>query len=140
MNWGTKLVIGLATFITFIVTLGIIMVSGKKDALVENDYYEKAINYDKDYNREEQVKHDHAQPELSISTEKISLTFKDEAKGTLRLLRMADKNLDRKVSFQSDASHQVIIPSGTLQKGSWKLIIEWASKEKNYLYQQEITI
>lgn len=140
MNWGTKIVIGLAIFMLSIVTLGIIMTSGKKDALVENDYYEKGINYDKDYNREEQMKHDHAQPDLVISTGKITLTFKDQAKGTARLIRMADKNLDRKVTFKSDAGNQVVIPSAALQRGAWKLSIEWVSKEKNYLYEQEITI
>ncbi|WP_158796027.1 FixH family protein [Pedobacter sp. L105] len=140
MNWGTKIVIGLAIFMISIVALGIIMTSGKKDALVENDYYEKGINYDKDYNREEQMKHDHAQPELLVSKDKITITFKDEATGTAKLIRMADKNLDRKLTFSSDAGNQVVIPSAALQKGSWKLSIEWISKEKSYLYEQEITI
>jgi len=140
MNWGTKIVIGLAIFMISIVALGIIMTSGKKDALVENDYYEKGINYDKDYNREEQMKHDHAKPELAVSKEKITLTFKNEAKGTARLIRMADKNLDRKLNFRSDASNQVIIPSATLQKGAWKLVIEWISNDKSYLCEEEITI
>jgi len=140
MNWGTKIVIGLAIFMISIVALGIIMTSGKKDALVENDYYEKGINYDKDYNREEQMKHDHAKPELKVAEEKIILTFKDEATGTAKLIRMADKNLDRKLNFKSDASNQVVIPSSALQKGSWKLSIEWVSKDKSYLYEQEITI
>lgn len=37
MNWGTKLVMGMAAFITFIAALGIIMFNSKKDALVDND-------------------------------------------------------------------------------------------------------
>ena len=46
MNWGLKIVIGLATFIVFIVSMGIYMVSKDTDSLVDNDYYEKSLSYD----------------------------------------------------------------------------------------------
>lgn len=140
MNWGKKIVLGMATFMTFIIAMVFIMFSSKKDALVDNDYYEKGINYNKVYNRKEQMNTDHAQPEVSVNRDMIIVKFVHDAKGTARLMRTSDKDLDRAVNFESNRNKQLIIPAGKLKKGAWRLIIEWVSDEKSYLYEREITI
>lgn len=140
MNWGTKLVLGMATFMVFIMALGILMVTGKKDELVDNDYYEKGINYNREYQLKEQMNHDHAKPVVLVNQQMILLTFSVKAKGTARLMRTADKKLDQAVPFESNVNQQVIIPAASLRKGSWRLIIDWKSNGKSYLYEQEITI
>jgi len=140
MNWGTKLVLGLASFMIFIIALVVMMFSSKKDALVDTDYYEKGINYNQTYNSKEQTKSDHAMPQVVINQDMLLLTFKAEAAGTVKLMRTADKNLDKSIPFKTNLNHQVILPSANLRKGSWRLIIEWNSAKKNYLYEQEITI
>lgn len=140
MNWGTKAAIGMATFMTFIMVLGVLMFNSNTDALVENDYYEKGIDYNKDYKRKEQVKTDQAKPKIESSQQRIILTFKENATGTLKLLRSSDKALDRTVSFKTDPTNRVIIPTESLKKGSWRIIAEWVSHEKAYLDEQEIII
>ncbi len=140
MNWGTKAALGLGTFMTFIIVLSVIMFNSKTDALVDNDYYEQGINYNKVYNLKEQVKRDQATPEVTVNTKAISVIFKEQAKGNVRLMRTSDKRLDRKLSFETDSNKQVFIPATTLQKGSWRLIIEWKSQAKKYLCEQEINI
>ena len=140
MNWGTKLVLGMATFMVFIMVLGILMVTGKKDELVDNDYYEKGINYNREYQLKKQMNYDHASPAVVVNQDMILLTFRLKAKGTARLMRTADKKLDQSVPFESNINQQVMIPVATLRKGSWRLIIDWKSNARSYLYEQEITI
>jgi len=140
MNWGTKIILGLASFMIFIVAMGVIMFSSKKDALVDNDYYEKGINYNQVYDLKEQTKTDHAKPTIIINQAMLLLTFKAHAAGTLKLMRSADKSLDKSLPFKSNVNNQVIIPSSNLKKGSWRLIINWTSQDKNYLYEQEINL
>lgn len=140
MNWGKKLVMGMITFMLFIVVMVLIMFNSKKDALVDNDYYEKGINYNKVYNRKEQTKTDHASPEVSANQDMIIIRFREHAKGTAGLMRTADKALDKSVPFESNLNNQVIIPARQLKKGSWRLIIEWMSGDKSYLYEQEIIL
>jgi hypothetical protein len=140
MNWGTKIAMGLAAFMIFIIVLGVIMSGSKTDALVDNDYYEKGINYNKVYNRKEQVKRDHAQPVITLDTKSIVIAFKHQASGTVRLMRTADKKLDKILSFETGAGHQLIIPVAPLQKGYWRLITDWTSNGNSYLYEQEINI
>jgi hypothetical protein len=140
MNWGTKLILGMASFMLFIVALVLIMFNSKKDALVDTDYYEKGIQYNKVYNRKEQTKNDHAAPEVSANRDMIIIRFKDPAKGTAALMRTSDKALDKTLPFESNMNNQVIIPAGRLKSGSWRLILEWISNDKSYLYEQEITL
>ena len=47
MNWGTKIVIALASFMVLIVSFGVYMVSTDTDSLVAEDYYERGLNYDR---------------------------------------------------------------------------------------------
>lgn len=140
MNWGTKVVLGLATFMTFIIVLAVIMFNSKTDALVDNDYYEKGINYNQDYNRKEQVKLDRAEPVVVTTPENISIAFKQPAQGSARLMRTADKRMDRVFPFENQEQLQVNIPARGLHTGSWRLIIDWVSNGKSYLYEQEIVI
>ena len=60
MNWGTKLVIGMGLFMAFIITLVVFMMRSGSDDLVDKDYYQKGIEYDKEYTRKNQVQQDQA--------------------------------------------------------------------------------
>ena len=140
MNWGIKLMIGMLCFMSFIIVLGILMINSKTDALVDTDYYEKGLNYDKDYNRKEQVKTDDAAPQVSVASDYILLIFKNKAKGELKLVRNSDKRLDKKVTISTDSANEVKIPTKGIEKGQWRLIISWTTADKAYLNEQEVKI
>lgn len=138
MNWGTKLIIGMTLFMTFIVALGILMFRSNTDALVDNDYYEKGIHYNDEYDSKERVKTDLAKPLLEINGDELRLTFTSSAIGNLKLMRLDDKKLDRNIKFESNEDHQVSIPTGLLTRGRWNLIVHWTSGGRDYIYEQEI--
>jgi hypothetical protein len=140
MNWGTKLLIGMLCFMSFIVVLGILMFNSQTDALVDNDYYEKGLNYDKDYNRKEQVKTDNAAPVIAIVEGNIILTFKHKAEGNIKLVRNSDKRMDKNITMFTDAANVVKISLKGIEKGQWRLIISWTSEGHDYLNEQEILI
>jgi len=139
-NWGTKLVIGMLCFMSFIIVLAIKMFNSSPDALVDNDYYEKGLNYDKEYQLKEQVKTDHAKPEIQVSSEAITLTFKASAEGRVNLVRTADKRMDKVIQINTDEQHRAAIPLTGIAKGHWKLIINWKSAGKFYLDEQEVIV
>lgn len=140
MNWGTKLVIGMLCFMSFIVVLAVLMFNSKPDALVDTDYYEKGLKYDADYNRKEQVHADQAKPEISIQPDNIIISFKTTASGTINIRRNSDKTMDKKIPLQTNAQNQAVIPSGSLAKGQWRIILSWLSDGKSYLDEQEVMI
>lgn len=140
MNWGTKLVIGMALFMGFIIFLGIKMIRSKDDALVDNDYYEKGVHYDEDYRKKENVKKEHAEPLMTTTEGQLELIFKKPAEGSLLLIRTADKKLDRELRLKTGEKNQFLVPLRQMASGLWKVRINWASEGKYYLYEKEVML
>lgn len=140
MNWGTKLVIGMGIFMTFIMVMVILMFNSRTDALVDVDYYEKGLKYNEIYTGKEQVKTDGAKPEIQLAAKKLTLEFKANAHGNIRMMRTSDHKMDKSISFETDTNHKFIIPTTELDKGRWRLIINWMTNEKYYLDEQEVDL
>ena len=140
MNWGTKLIIGMVIFMCFIVALGVMMFNSKSDALVDNDYYEKGIDYDVEYNSKKQVKKDSAAPILEITKVGLSLQFASSAIGDIQLMRLDDKSMDKLIHFETLADHRAQFPTEALAKGRWNLRISWTSDGTQYIDEQAIHI
>ena len=139
MNWGTKLLIGMGSFMAFIITLAVLMIRSGSDDLVDKDYYQKGIEYDKDYDRKSQMQKDQTEPEISIG-DSIRIVFNKPMTGTVRFLHPSDNKKDRIVSLNSGIAKKVALSLSDIAKGHWKLIIEWKSDAKEYLYEKSITI
>jgi len=140
MNWGIKIVLGLAAFMTFIMVLAYFMMTSKNDDLVDADYYEKGINYDVDFQKKIHVKRDHATPEVVLSADQLTITFAKGASGSVKLIRTADKDLDRAMVLKTDSLNQFTIPIKGLARGLWKLQIDWDSHGTAYLYEKEVML
>jgi hypothetical protein len=139
MNWGTKLLIGMGSFMAFIITLTVLMIRSGSDDLVDKDYYQKGIEYDKDYARKSQMQKDQAEPEISIG-DSIRIVFNKPMTGTVRFLHPSDTKKDRIVSLNSGIGKKIALPLSDIAEGHWKLIIEWKSDAKEYLFEKNITI
>ena len=112
------------------------MFTSKTDALVDNDYYEKGINYDSDYSKKENVKREHAEPKIVLLNESLIVTFSKPATGELKLIRTADKRLDKSFVFTSSEEIKYVIS----KKGLWKIRLTWQSGDKSYLYEKEVLL
>jgi len=139
MNWGTKLVIGMALFMSFIITLAVLMIRSDSDDLVDTNYYEKGIDYDKDYVRKSQLIKDKAEPEIAVN-EQLTIIFKSPAEGIIRFIHPSDKTKDSSMNINSGTGKQVYIPLESFGKGHWKVSLEWNSNGKSYLYDKNIII
>ena len=106
----------------------------------DHQYYEKGLNFNQEYNKEQQVNKDHAWPSVYISQNHLKLAFVLPATGTVKFLRSSSSSLDKTVKFRQSESEEVNIPIEKLLKGKWNLEIEWVSNQKSYLYKQDIFI
>lgn len=141
MNWGTKIIIGMLSFMSFILVLMVLMFRSDTDALVENDYYEKGLKYDETYRLKEQVLLDNAKPEVSVAEKSMTVAFQTASRGTIKFVRTSDQRQDRSLDFQTKAGNKIEIPLATLPDGQWKLIVNWKSRDgKAYLNEQEVII
>ncbi|MDQ0967868.1 hypothetical protein QFZ20_003271 [Flavobacterium sp. W4I14] len=142
MNWGTKIVLGMLTFMMFIVGMVVYMfhVHGR-DALIEENYYEKGINYNAEYNAKVNVIEDDASPKITITKTQIIIQVKDSATYNLILMRPANSNDDVKLKGQTSGTANLILVDKTkMPRGMWFLNLQWHSSGKDYLFKNNITL
>lgn len=142
MNWGTKIILGMIAFMLFIIAMVIYMFSVHgNDALVEEDYYEKGINYDQEYNARQHMIDDQAEPIIKINDNQLIIQLKDSASYELRLMRPALAKDDVKVKGTTiGEANLILLPRKDLHKGLWFLELKWNSNTKDYLFKKNITL
>ncbi|WP_461790587.1 FixH family protein [Pedobacter sp.] len=142
MNWGTKIVLGMAAFMSFIVGMAIYMFNNYgKDALVEDDYYEKGINYNKEFNAKTNMLNDEATPTLDITKSQLIIKLKDSVNYDLALIRPSSKSADVKSKGHTiGESNLILIDLTGMGKGLWQLKLSWTNNGKDYLFTKEITL
>ena len=142
MNWGTKIVLGMVAFMLFIVAMVVYMFSVHgRDALVDEDYYEKGINYNQEYNARQQMIDDKAEPVITINDSQLIIQLKDSASYELKLMRPALAKDDMKVNGTTVGDANLILLSHKgMHKGMWFLELKWNSRNKAYLFKKNITL
>ncbi len=140
MNWGTKIVLGMSAFMLFIIGMVVYMFKANDDSLVEDDYYERGISYDKDYDAKKNVILDQATPIITIQEQQISIKLVASANYRLRLMRPSSAKLDRDFNGETNQQNEIILSRKDLAKGLWSLKLEWQSGNKNYLFVKDIML
>ena len=142
MNWGTKIVLGMIAFMLFIVAMVVYMFSVHgNDALMDNDYYEKGINYNQEYNAAQNVFTDEAVPVININTSQIRIQLKDSASYTIRLMRPTTVKDDYIVRGQTlSKSNLIIIDRQDMHFGVWLLELKWVANKKEYSFKKSIKL
>jgi len=142
MNWGTKIVMGMFAFMLFIVAMVIYMfhVHGR-DALIEENYYEKGINYNAEYDAKQNVFHDDAKPKITITNSQLVIQLKDSAQYELILMRPVNSNDDFKLKGNTaGTSHLILVDRTKLARGMWFINLSWSANGKKYLFKNNITL
>ena len=139
MNWGKGIVLGMALFMAFIISMCVYMFNMPADDY-DHQYYEKGLNFNGDYNRERQVITDHAQPLITQQNAGITIQFKRPAVGVIKFVNPLGKNKDLTFPLNTGTGNNISMPAKKLTPGRWGIKIEWSSNARNYLYQQDIFI
>lgn len=140
MSWGKGIIIGMGLFMGFIVTLVVIMMRQDID-LVQEDYYQKELEYDKEYNAELNYMSVPDSIKMNLSSDELYLHFPEEfrtGKASVQLMRPNDKKMD--LSFSVDAVEAVRIPMKNLAKGQFICTVSGTLKGKPYQMDQTINV
>ncbi|RKR83571.1 hypothetical protein BDD43_3781 [Mucilaginibacter gracilis] len=139
MNWGKGIVTGMLVFILFILSMCIYMFTTPQDEY-DHQYYEKGLNFDQDYNKEMQVTKDKARPLVKINGNFCNIGFIEPAIGTVKFIRPSSQAMDKTIALNTQLGNSAQVSVKDLVSGKWKVILEWKSARKAYLYQQDVTI
>jgi hypothetical protein len=139
MNWGKGLILGMAVFMLFIISMCVYMFRMPADEY-DHQYYEKGLNFDRDLAKEKQVAADHAQPAINIEAGQAHITFTKPANGTARFIRPSSQALDKTFELNTNTGSSASLALNGLVAGKWRIVLDWKSGDKAYLYQQEVYI
>lgn len=142
MNWGTKIVLGMIAFMLFIIGMVVYMFSvHDNDALVEEDYYEKGINYDEEYTAKKNTLDDNAVPIIQVRPNEISIQLTEAAEYELLMMRPSSAKKDVTSKGKTIGRENLILVETThLDRGLWSINLSWKVNGKAYKYKKDVTL
>lgn len=136
-HWGHGLMIALACFMIFIVSL--VVFSGNMGEMVEEDYYEKTIHYQDDIDAQKRTNSLSKKPELIEQANGYMVRFHDlPQNGEIFFLRPNNSKNDIKYPLKLDAKRQQLIHAVDLKDGEYEVSIRWKQEGKNYLFKKTV--
>jgi hypothetical protein len=142
MNWGYKIMFVYLGFVAFMLTLVLFTYSVNVD-LVAKDYYKQELAYEKEINKQRNFRALTHKPFISYDADNkiLVLTMNNLTdKGVIWLFRPSDKGRDLKIPLQPDAQGRQYIPVTNLDKGLWRIKIDWQYSQKAYFMEEKLAI
>lgn len=143
MNWGHKITLAFILFAAFILYMVSQMMQTKVD-LVEEDYYAKELAFQNKINQSQNlsVLGDSAVSVYQNENE-IIIEWKKSVptNGQLWFYYPSNNTYDKVISLKNNLSDNFCkIPKNQLHKGRSILKLEWADKDREYYFENELFI
>lgn len=148
MNWGFKIGIVFVGFVVFMISLVTICMQQKDIHLVTENYYEKEIAYQNQIDNEtntaalkDEVPEITYAKENGIVTVRYPAGFSDgRVTGNILFFRPSDAGKDFSVPLKADQSQQQNVSVADLEKGLWKIKMEWSTVGKKYYLEERLVV
>ncbi|MDQ0592455.1 hypothetical protein QFZ37_000824 [Chryseobacterium ginsenosidimutans] len=137
-SWGHGVVIALASFIIFILSMMFLFPNGQKNSeMVTDNYYEEELKYQDVIDAKKRADQLQEKPVYSQDKNGIKVTFPkdyDNSNTTVKFVlnRTEDQNLDIKKSVQLNADKSFLIPAQVLKIGNYTLRLNWTKDKTDY--------
>jgi len=144
LNWGFNIA---AFYIFFVVVLLIaVFIFMRQDVgLVTNDYYAKGITYQEEIDKTNRTKELTEQLDITVEPVQIKFSFpkmfnSGDIDGTIHFYRPSNKEKDFVADIVTDSSRIQIIETGKLEKGLWKVKVDWSVKNISYFTEKIVMV
>ncbi|MEL7001904.1 MAG: FixH family protein [Bacteroidota bacterium] len=142
MTWGTKIILAFACFVTLIISM--VVISMRQDVnLVAKDYYVQEIAYQdqidriKNHNNAEQLILTHNKADQKVKLEYLQSNKID---GEVLFFRPSDASKDLRYKLTLSEQNQQIFDTRKMQRGLWKVKINWKEGEREFYQEKTIII
>jgi hypothetical protein len=135
ISWGTGIVIAIAIFVVIVLAQTIYLMNQKVD-LVEEDYYKKGIEYQKNIDVQKKSSELSEPVKFEFNGKYLTINFPkelsdDKISGEILFYRPSDSGLDIRIPLSTDSLSQ-IVPVSNLKKGFWRVKLNWQFDGQNY--------
>ncbi len=143
-NWGFGIVISILIFMT--VTVIMVTLSMKQNTdLVTDNYYEKTLKYQDQIDIEKRSAKFVKEMQVSNENNSVNIIFPEifrsvPVKGELYFYRPSDAKNDFTIPLQIDKKGNQVIPSAKMERGLWKIKVDWVMAKENYYCEKSLLI
>jgi len=143
-NWGTGILISIIVFM--IITIGTVVFLMNQDVdLVASDYYDKGIQHQKQIDRENRTNSMSEAVQIILENGFVRLAFpksysQKKLTGTIQFYRPSDSKKDFALAVSIDTVAQQLIPTQNLEKGYWKVKVNWTLDSIEYYKESSFVI
>jgi hypothetical protein len=143
MNWGNKIILVFAVFVSGILYM-VFKAGSYNTDLVTTDYYEQELKYQQTIDAVERTNSLTSRVSCTVSGEHIEIQFPAEMHNNILdaevwLYCIADKQKDIKRKF-STSDGKIAMPFLPANKGLHEIKLSWVSKGETYYYKQKILL
>lgn len=143
-NWGTGILIAIIIFMAITVSTVIYLMNQKVD-LVTDNYYAKEIKYQQQIDMMNRTNEMGEAVKINSEEGFVKIIFpksliEKKLTGTVQFYRPSDSGKDFTLPLVLDSSSQQLVPSKILQKGYWKVIVNWNQDSLDYVKESSFVI
>ena len=139
MNWGYKILTAFIVFCLAVMGAVIFFMNQKVDVVTDN-YYEKELKYQDQINRVNRTRALKDSLAITNTGKELKITYpnvpdKSTSKDFILLYRPSDDKKDVKIPVSADSLKSQVVSIERLDKGYWKLQINWTSSGSEYYHE-----
>lgn len=143
-NWGTGILVAIIIFMIITLATMIFLINQDVD-LVESDYYTKGIDHQKQIDRVNRTNLMEDSSLIKLEGDYLRLFFPKSYKskkvsGTIQFYRPSDSKKDITLPVSLDTVAQQVVPVKLLEKGYWKVKLNWTADEVEYYKESSFVI
>lgn len=141
-NWGTGILLFILLFLAAMAVF-LVFASKQEFNLVEDNYYEKAVNYQQHIDKMNNTASLSSKIQIVQDEKYIKLVFPSDFKdktleGTIQFYFAANEKNDLKTTIATDSVLTQIIPSSSLTPGKYTVKIDWKSDNKVFYFEESL--
>jgi hypothetical protein len=143
-NWGTGILITIIVFMVITISTVVYLMNQDVD-LVAKDYYDKGIHHQEQIDRINRANAIGDEVSINLENGFIKLTFPkafvhEKISGSIQFYRPSDSKRDFTVPLTIDTNAQQIILTKSIDKGYWKVELNWTQDSLEYYKESSIVI
>ncbi len=140
-NWGWGIFLTIILFMGIIIAIVAVMMNREVD-LVTDKYYDKEIKFQQQIDKEKRTAELNENITINYSGNLVTLKFPKENKpeGELYFYRPSDLHKDFKIPISVDNNFSQSLDISKLDRGLWKLKIDWSSNKSEYFFEKSLML
>jgi hypothetical protein len=113
--------------------------------LVTDKYYEKSLKYQDEIDRQSRTNSLNEEVKINFNGQELTFLFPEDYKnknisGEIYFYRPSNPKLDFKIPLLLNEASSQIIPTQRLEKGFWRLKLNWTMDGNGYCNEKAITV